>query len=147
MFFALQRERSRCTSPRPCCPTNGPVNRQPSIGVPDTSALLITLVRGRLPLARCVDDEITVQVEQDMVRGKKLEPGAGCLRDDKAVEGVVLVPPVASRGLSLICCVVSAAPPMAANCSDIAMRPVSANGWWTPPSSPLAANRVGGSRI
>jgi hypothetical protein len=107
---------------------------------------LITLVRGRLPLARCVDDEITVQVEQDMVRGKKLEPGAGCLRDDKAVEGVVLVPPVASRGLSLVGCVGSVAPPTA-NCSDIATRPVSANGWWTPPSSPLAANRVGGSRI
>src|ERR1700722_494141 len=40
-------------------------------------------------LARCVDDEIAVQIEQHMVGGKELKPGAGRLRDDEAVERVM----------------------------------------------------------
>jgi hypothetical protein len=40
-------------------------------------------------LARRVDDEIAAQIEQHMVGGKELEPGAGCLRDYEAVERVV----------------------------------------------------------
>jgi hypothetical protein len=43
----------------------------------------------RLSLA-CVDDEVAVQAQQDLVGGKELEPSAGGLRDQQACSAVIL---------------------------------------------------------